>query len=39
MEELKEIDVYAQKCGMEVIPCIQTLAHLNQIFRWPKYRS
>lgn len=38
-DELKEIDSYAKKYGMEVIPCIQTLAHLNQIFRWPKYRS
>lgn len=37
--ELKEIDAYAKKYNMEVIPCIQTLAHLNQIFRWPKYRS
>ena len=36
-EELKEIDEYAKKRGMEVIPCIQTLAHLNQMFRWPKY--
>ena len=38
-EELKEIDEYAKKRGMEIIPCIQTLAHLNQMFRWPKYRS
>lgn len=36
-EELKEIDSYANKKGMELIPCIQTLAHLNAIFRWPKY--
>ena len=37
-QELKEIDLYAKKKGMEVVPSIQTLAHLNQIFRWPKYR-
>lgn len=33
-EELKEIDRYAALFGVEVIPCIQTLAHLNAIFHW-----
>ena len=32
--EMKEIDAYAADLGIEVIPCIQTLAHLNAIFRW-----
>lgn len=36
-EELKEIDSYARSEGMELIPCIQTLAHLNAIVRWPDY--
>ena len=36
-EELKEIDRYAVSQGFEVVPCIQTLAHLNQIFRWNAY--
>lgn len=36
-EELKEIDDYAFSKGIEVIPCIQTLAHLAQIFRWPEF--
>ena len=36
-EELKEIVTYCESLEMEVIPCIQTLAHLNQIFRWPAY--
>ena len=36
-EELREIDAYASKKGMELIPCIQTLAHLNAIVRWPEY--
>lgn len=36
-EELKEIDKYAVSKGMEFIPCIQTLAHLNAIMRWPEY--
>ena len=33
-EEMKAIDAYAASLGMSVIPCIQTLAHLNAIFRW-----
>lgn len=36
-QELKEIDGYAAGKGIEVIPCIQTLAHLSSIFRWPQY--
>lgn len=35
--ELKEIDAYAVSHGMELMPCIQTLAHLNAIVRWPAY--
>lgn len=37
-EELKEIDRYAAARGMEVIPCIQTLAHLNGLVHWPVYQ-
>lgn len=33
-EELKEIDDYANQFGIELIPCIQTLAHLEQFFMW-----
>ena len=33
-EELKEIDDYGYKFGVEVIPCVQTLAHLEQFFLW-----
>lgn len=33
-EELKEIDEYGQKYGVEVIPCIQTLGHLEQFIKW-----
>lgn len=32
--ELKEIDDYAYSLGIEVIPCIQTLAHLKQTLKW-----
>lgn len=37
--ELKDIADYGEQVGIEVIPCIQTLAHLNQIFRWSCYKS
>lgn len=32
--ELKEIDDYAHMFGIELIPCIQTLAHLEQFLTW-----
>ena len=35
--ELKEIDAYCQNKGIELIPCIQTLAHLRTIFKWFAY--
>lgn len=35
-EEMKEIDAFADSLGVEVIPCIQTLAHLNAYIRWGK---
>ena len=35
-EELREIDDYAYGFGIEVIPCIQTLAHLTTALRWPQ---
>ena len=34
-EELKEIDKYGSVFGVELIPCIQTLAHLKTALRWP----
>lgn len=34
-EELREIDDYGYSLGIEVVPCIQTLAHLKQTLRWP----
>lgn len=38
-QELKEIDSYCQSIGIEFIPCIQTLAHLNQMFEWQEIYS
>lgn len=35
--ELKEIDAYAYARGIEVVPCIQTLAHLNTLVKLPQY--
>ena len=32
--EMKELDTFATSIGIEVIPCIQTLAHLNGTLRW-----
>ena len=37
--ELKELDAYALSLGVELIPCIQVLAHLNQIFRWNTFKG
>ena len=33
-KELKDIDNYALLFGIEVVPCIQTLAHLEQVLKW-----
>ena len=33
-EELKELDSYCNKIGIELVPCIQTLAHLEAMFKW-----
>lgn len=35
--ELREMDEYAAERGVELIPCIQTLAHLGAIFRYVEY--
>ena len=32
--ELKEADAFCRENGIELIPCIQTLAHLNAMFKW-----
>lgn len=37
MEELKEVDRYAASIGIELIPYIQTLAHLNALKHWRAY--
>ncbi len=39
IEEMKEIDAFGQSIKMEVIPCIQTLSHLETTVRWGKFPS
>lgn len=38
-EELREIDRAAADLGIEMIGCIQTLGHLDQLLRWPEYHA
>ncbi len=37
--ELRAIDDYAFLFGIEVVPCIQTLGHLEQVLQWPPYQK
>lgn len=36
-EELKDLDQYAARLGVEMIGCIQALGHLEQVLKWPPY--
>ena len=36
-EELKDLDACARENGLELVPCIQTLAHLSGLTRWAQY--
>lgn len=38
-DEIKEIDAYCTDKGVELVPCIQTLAHLSTIFKWFAYNE
>lgn len=38
-EELKDLDDYAHQFGIELIPCIQTLAHLEEFLKWEAVRE
>ena len=35
--EMKEINAFGAELGMEVIPCIQALAHMNAALKWGQY--
>ena len=39
VDEMKDMVEYAEQKGVEMIPCIQTLAHLRRIFHWPVYNE
>lgn len=39
LDEMKEIDAYAARLGIEMIACIQTLGHLAQILQWGHYNN
>lgn len=34
-DEMRDMDKYCSSIGIELIPCIQTLAHLTNMFKWP----
>jgi len=34
LEEIRELDEYAGRLGIELVGCIQTLGHLEQIIKW-----
>ena len=36
-KEIQEIEEYAQKKGVEIVPCIQVLAHMEHILKHPCY--
>lgn len=36
-EEIRELDDYADRLGIELIGCIQTLGHMHQILKWEAY--
>ena len=38
-KELTELDAYAEHFGIEMFPCIQALAHLEQIIQWRPYKE
>jgi len=37
--EIKEVDAFAKSHGVELVPCIQTLAHLTNLVKLPAYSS
>lgn len=36
-EELRDIDAYCSSIGVELVPCIQVLAHLERLRQWMPY--
>lgn len=38
-KEIREIDAYAKQKGIELIPCVQGLAHFDNLVKLPMYRD
>jgi len=38
-EEYRALDEYANSLGVELIPCIQTLAHMGNFLQWPAHQK
>jgi len=38
-DDIRELDAYADMFGIEMIPCIQTLAHLTDVLKWDVYKD
>ncbi len=36
-DDLKELTAFGEQHGVEMIPCFQTLGHMERMFRWSKY--
>lgn len=39
LEEIREMDTFCKSIGIELVPCIQTLAHLSTLLRWSEYKD
>ena len=37
--ELRELDQYCRNLGIQLVGCIQTLGHMEQVLRWPAYAA
>ena len=38
-DELRELDLYARGLGIELVPCIQALGHLENFLQWAQNRN
>lgn len=38
-EDLRGLDAFAARLGIEMVGCIQTLGHLEQLLKWSAYRD
>lgn len=38
-EEIRRLDDYAAQFGIEMIPCIQTLSHLEDVLKWQAFED